>query len=542
MRSLSGVKEQVEALVRARYPILYLVTWEEERVMDMAREMAKELKKNLAVWSATDGLRIVEVAPGLLDRVKSITRTVTKQRGRRIGLTLPGRSRSDEDEGDRHSDPRAPLVALNVILQDQQPCLYVLKDFHPHLKDPVVVRQLRDLCRPLERCGATIVLVSPRLELPFELQKAVAVVDVPVPDREEMGALLDEMLAELRRSEKVNVKLAPEDRERLVTAVLGLTGEEAERVFDRSIGRSGKRYSIDLAALQSEKKQIIRKSGLLEYFTPREGIDDIGGLDVLKDWLRKRGRAFSKEARDYGLPRPRGALILGVQGCGKSLTAKAVSRLWGLPLLRFDISRIFDRFIGSSETNMRHALQTAESIAPAILWIDEIDKAFSGTESSGVTDAGTTARIFGSFVTWLQESQAMVFTIASANSIRDLPPELLRKGRFDEIFFVDLPGEGERDAIFRIHLRKRGRDPKHFNVPHLARLAQGFSGAEIEQGIVSAMYDAFDHGRQIETSDIVRCVSESVPLSRTMREEIDALREWARDRTRPASSAGAEGE
>ncbi len=533
---MSDVQDQVKALVRARYPILYLVSWEEERVMEMSRAIAKELRKSLAVWSATDGLRTVEVAPGLTDQLKTIAKSVT----RRGGPRLPGTRRAEATMADRHADPRNPLVALNVILQDQQPCLYVLKDFHPHLTDPVVVRQLRDLCRPLERCGASLVLVSPKLELPFELQKSVAVVDVPVPDRDEIGALLDELLAALGRSEEVPVRLGAEPRERLVSAVLGLTGAEAERVFAQSVVHSGRKLAIDLGAVLSEKKQIIRKSGLLEYYTPSEGMDAIGGLDVLKEWLRKRGRAFTKEARDYGLPRPRGVLMLGVQGCGKSLTAKAVSRLWRLPLLRFDISRIFDRFIGSSEANMRHALGSAESIAPAILWIDEIDKAFSGTESSGVTDAGTTARIFGSFVTWLQESPALVFTIATANSIRDLPPELLRKGRFDEIFFVDLPCEAERTDILRIHLGKRDREPESFNVPHLARLTHGFSGAEIEQAIVSAMYDAFDEGRQIETADIVRCVSEAVPLSRTMREEIDALREWARDRTRPASSAQAE--
>jgi len=533
---VSDVNEQVEALVRAGYPILYLVSWEEERVMDLARDLARRLKKNLAVWSATDGLRTLDTAPGLSDRLKATGKAVAH--GDRRGPKLRGVAPDETARADRHADPRKPLVALNLILQDQQPSLYVLKDFHPHLDDPVVVRQLRDLCRPLERCGATLVLVSPRLELPFELEKAVAVVDVPVPDREEMGALLDELVAELRRTEGVSVKLAPEDRDRLVTAVLGLTGEEAERVFARSLVRRRGGLAIDLGAVAGEKKQIIRKSGLLEYYAPREGMSDIGGLDVLKEWLRKRGKAFTPEARAYGLPRPRGVLILGVQGCGKSLTAKAVSRLWGLPLLRFDISRIFDRFIGSSETNMRHALQTAESIAPAILWIDEMDKAFAGTESSGVTDAGTTARIFGSFVTWLQESPAMVFTIATANSIRELPPEVLRKGRFDEIFFVDLPDAAEREAIFRIHLRKRDRDPARFDPPRLAEAAEGFSGAEIEQIIISALYDAFDDGgREVTQADLDGAIRQTIPLSRTMDQEIDALRNWACERTRPASSA-----
>ncbi|NQT51266.1 AAA family ATPase, partial [bacterium] len=269
------------------------------------------------------------------------------------------------------------------------------------------------------------------------------------------------------------------------------------------------------------------------------GMSAVGGLDLLKTWLRKRARAFSDEAQRYGLPRPKGVLVLGVQGCGKSLTAKALANFWNLPLLRFDVSRIFDRFIGSSEMNMRHALQTAESIAPAILWVDEIEKAFSGVQSSGVTDAGTTSRVFGTFITWLQETPAAVFTIATANSIESLPPELLRKGRFDEIFFVDLPAEPERRDILNIHLRKRNRDPGDFDVPRLAAKAEGFSGAEIEQAVVEALYNAFDEERELDARDILRSLADGVPLSRTMREDIGRLRSWALDRTRPASSAQA---
>ena len=505
---MSDIIRQLDVLIRARYPILYLVTWEEDRAMRMLLKIAKTQNKNIAVWTTTDGMRTIEVANGLKDM---------------------------RDKG------RKPLEALNAVLQDAQPCIYVLKDFHPSLKDHVVVRQLRDLCHSLKRSYKTVVLLSPVLELPFDLQKSVAVVDMPVPGREVMEGMLEDILRDVTEGGQAKVNLSGEDRERLVTAVLGLTLDEAERVFAQALVRDAKLDASDIDAVLSEKKQIIRKSGLLEYYSPDEGMADIGGLDILKDWVRKRGRAFSKEARRYGLPRPKGMLLLGVQGCGKSLTAKAVARLWNLPLLRFDISRIFDRFIGSSEVNMRQALQTAASIAPAILWVDEIEKAFSGTESSGVTDAGTTSRVFGTFVTWLQETPSMVFTIATANSIKSLPPELLRKGRFDEIFFVDLPAQPERQDIFAIHLRKRKREPKKFNLPHLARQSAGFSGAEIEQVIIAALYDAFDEGREVAMPDLVRAISETVPLSRTMREEIAALREWAGDRTRPASSAqGAE--
>jgi SpoVK/Ycf46/Vps4 family AAA+-type ATPase len=482
------------------------VTWEEDRAMNMLLRIARRQKKNLAVWTATDGMRTVEVA-------------------RNQGAV--------KDKG------RKPLEALNTILQHSHSCIYVLKDFHPYLTDPAVVRHLRDLYYSLKRSYKTVVILSPQLELPFELQKSISVIDLPVPDREVMEAMFKELLEDVTSDGQVTVELTEKDQENLVTAVLGLTLDEAMRIFHQSLVRDAKFDAVDIEAVLSEKRQIVRKSGLLEYYSPQEGMGDIGGLDLLKDWIRKRARAFSEEARRYGLPRPKGVLLLGVQGCGKSLTAKAVARLWNLPLLRFDVSRIFDRFIGSSESNMRHALQTAESIAPAILWVDEIEKAFSGAMSSGISDAGTASRVFGTFVTWLQENQSMVFTVATANNIGDVPPELLRKGRFDEIFFVDLPALEEREEIFNIHLRKRERAPQGFDVAALAAAAGGYRGAEIEQAVISALYDSFDEGRELTQQDILTVLGQSVPLSKTIAETISGLREWAVERTRPASSARA---
>ena len=495
---------EIDVLIRARYPILYLVTWEEDRAMNMLLRIARRQKKNLAVWTATDGMRTVEAAKG---------QAPVKDKG------------------------RTPLEALNTILQHSQSCIYVLKDFHPYMDEPTVVRHLRDLYYSLKRSYKTVVILSPRLELPFELEKSISVIDLPVPDRDVMEAMFKELLRDVTDGGQAQVDLTEADREKLVTAVLGLTLDEAMRIFHQSLVRDAKIDAVDIEAVLSEKRQIIRKSGLLEYYAPQEGMGDIGGLDLLKDWIRKRARAFSEDARRYGLPRPKGVLLLGVQGCGKSLTAKAVAQLWNLPLLRFDVSRIFDRFIGSSESNMRHALQTAESIAPAVLWVDEIEKAFSGAMSSGVSDAGTASRVFGTFVTWLQETQSRVFTVATANNIEDVPPELLRKGRFDEIFFVDLPGPDEREEIFNIHLRKRDRDPAAFDVAALAQKARGYSGAEIEQAVIAALYDSFDADRELQQDDILNVLGQSVPLSRTMAESIASLREWATQRTRPASSA-----
>jgi len=286
----------------------------------------------------------------------------------------------------------------------------------------------------------------------------------------------------------------------------------------------------------AEKQQIVRKSGLLEYYSADEDFAQVGGLAVLKDWLNKRSRAFTAEAHDFGLPPPKGILLLGVQGCGKSLCAKAVSRLWQLPLLRFDMGRMFGSLVGSSEENVRRAISVAESIAPAVLWVDEIDKSFAGSQSSGITDGGTTARVFGTFLTWLSEKQAPVFVVATANDVSQLPPELLRKGRLDEIFYVDLPSDEERAEIFRIHLAKRGRNPEEFDLVALSQSSRDFSGAEIEAGIISALYDAFYASEALSTQYVLASLDQSVPLAKTMAEKVTAQRDWAKGRARSASS------
>ncbi len=285
----------------------------------------------------------------------------------------------------------------------------------------------------------------------------------------------------------------------------------------------------------AEKQQIIRKSGLLEYCSPEEDFSQVGGLAGLKDWLQKRAAAFTDEARAFGLPAPKGILLIGVQGCGKSLCAKAVASLWRLPLLRFDMGRMFGSYVGSSEDNVRKAFAVAESVAPAILWVDEIDKAFAGTRGSGANDSGTTARVFGTLLTWMSEKTAPVFVVATANDISGLPAELLRKGRLDEIFFVDLPGAEERAEIVRIHLAKRGRDPEAFAAQGLASACEGFSGAEIEEAVVSGLYEAFSEGSELTSEHIARSMNQTVPLARTMAEQMNELRSWTEGRARPAN-------
>jgi len=416
-----------------------------------------------------------------------------------------------------------------------EPAIYLFKDFHFFLSDPAIVRKLRELAQYMKSSYKTVVFVSPTFKIPLELEKEMTVVDLPLPDLRELNELLKNTIKEV--NEKTDLKIDPKKvpAEQILKAALGLTLNEAENVFAKSLVLGGRLTAEDIPVILSEKEQLIRKSGILEYYPASEKFKEIGGLEILKDWLSKRRLAFTEKAKEYGLPFPKGVLLLGIQGCGKSLCAKAVSSLWRLPLLRFDVGKVFSSLIGSSEENIRKAIHAAESVAPAILWIDEIEKAFSGILSSGMSDGGTTARVFGNFLTWLQEKTSSVFVIATANNISSLPPELLRKGRLDEVFFVDLPTEREREDILRIHLEKRKRDPNAVDMKKLAKETKEFSGAEIEQAIISALFDSFEKKVPLTTEMLSRAVAETVPLSKTMREEMESLRNWASGRAVKAS-------
>lgn len=501
----TALADELELLVRARYPILYVVTWEEGRVEKRLREVAARRNKELFCWSVTSGL--------------------TKS-----GSAYQGpRSKSLAD----------PVEALDAVIEHKEPAVYLFKDFHPFMRardsNVAVVRKLREVASALSDSYKTLVVTSPVLEIAPELEKDVSVLDFALPGLSEFDALLKRICEDVASNTKIRIDLDEKNRERLVQAALGLTLQEAENVFAKAIVKDGTLTSDDVSVVFSEKQQIIRKSGLLEYYESATDVGDIGGLDHLKEWLRKRSIAFTDRARRFGLPAPKGVLLVGVQGCGKSLCAKAVSRMWNMPLLRFDMGRMFASLVGSSEENIRRAIAVAESIAPVVLWADEIDKAFAGSQGSANTDGGTTARVMSTFLTWLSEKLKPVFVLATANNISQLPPELLRKGRLDEIFFVDLPNADERRQIVDIHLRKRGRDPGAFDLPAVVESTEGFSGAEIEEAVISALYDVFYLEKELETADILKAVRETVPLSRTMAEGISGLRSWAEGRARPAS-------
>ncbi len=498
-------QQELETLIRARYPILYVVSCEETRVQNTVVEIAQRRQKKAFEWSYTCGL-------------------------------VPAGSSIQSQKG-RNAATKDPLAALDQVIDQVEPAIFIFKDFHPFLtrNNFAVIRKLKEIALHLKNSYKTVILISPTLEIPPELEKEVTVLNFPLPSREDLSGLLDRIVEDVRGLKQVRVELDDGGRERLLQAALGLTLTEAENVFARIIVQQERLSGEDVREVLTEKQQIIRKNGLLEYYTTDETFDHIGGLDVLKDWLRKRALAFSDEAREFGLPPPKGILLLGVQGCGKSLCAKAVSNVWQLPLLRFDMGRVFNSLVGSSEENVRRAIAVAESVAPAVLWMDEIDKALAGSQSSAQTDGGTSARVFGTFLTWMSEKRAPVFVVATANNIAQLPPELMRKGRFDEIFFVDLPTEEERAEIFRIHLARRGRSPEKFDIPAFVAASENFSGAEIEEAIISALYDAFYARRDLTSEDVLETLHQTVPLSKTMDEQLNRLRSWAEGRARNAS-------
>ena len=500
--SSSTAPNELEILIRARYPILYVASWEEERVEKTLADIAQRRGKRLVCWTVCRGL----YSPG---------------------DSLTGKRSFNASTTD-------PITALDEIVRQVDPIIFLFKDLHPVMRDHSVVRKLRELAHYLKSSPKTLVMVSPSVCIPPELEKDITVVDFCLPRMEELGELLDDIVKQVAQQGRLEEGLSADSREKLLKASLGLTLKEAENAFARTLIQRGHLSGEEVSLILDEKRRVIRKSGILEYFDAENNLDDVGGVENLKDWVRKRSVAFSEEARRFGLPPPKGVLLLGVQGCGKSLCAKAISKVWGLPLLRLDMGRIFSSLVGSSEENMRRAIATAESVAPALLWIDEIEKAFAGSRS-GEGDSGTSTRVFGTFLTWMQEKQAPVFVIATANNISTLPPELLRKGRLDEIFFVDLPNQSERQEILEIHLKHRNRQPDCVDLPRLASLSEGFSGSELEQAVISALYDAFDQGRNLSTEDLERTVTTSVPLSRTMKEDIDRLRRWANDRARSAS-------
>jgi SpoVK/Ycf46/Vps4 family AAA+-type ATPase len=487
---------------------LYVQTWEEDRLLQEVLAVAQDerlmrRRRAVFIWNMTAGLRQVHQSP--------------------------------------EPDSTDPMRLLAFVESYDEPALFLLCDFHWYFRpgrtqtDQRVIRRIKELGPSLNRGNQpkTVVFVAPTLILPDDLQKDINVIDFGLPNEEAIRRVLRRIIDE-NQGGKVLIDLTVDDEERLVKAALGLTLQEADNAFARAMAEDNRLDRSDIAVVMDEKRQAIKKTEVLEYIDHDQTFEEIGGLEYLKQWLAKRRRAWLDAAQVYGLPFPKGVLITGVPGCGKSLTAKCTSALWELPLLRLDVGRIFAGIVGSSEHNMRTAIKTAEAIAPCILWIDEIEKGFSHS-AGGNLDSGVSSRVFGTFLTWLQEKRKPVFVIATANNISVLPPEFLRKGRFDEIFFIDLPTRTERVGIFRIHLESRLRDPRVCGdfplasaaYQHFADLSEGFSGAEIEQAVISALFEAYANDRSVEMLDLQHALAATVPLSKTQAEQVRAIRDWA---------------
>lgn len=501
-------------LIRARYCLLYVVTWEEKRVIESLEEICDTPELNLAgvqVWDSSRGLVTSQGHP-----VQGGEQLVNPEQV----LTYIAR-RAEESKGAIRTakEARGPIFVL----------CDVFRYLEPHILAPSFERKLRALSETLKNSSITLIMTSPELQLPLSLEKVVTVLDYPMPGPAQLDAMVKgakKKLVARKRVSKEASDLTPD--ENIVRALLGLTMNEAEDAVAKAVICTDR---FDIPTLLELKRQIIRKGQILDYIYSEDKMEDVGGLDGIKQWIRIRKKAFTDSAKDYHLPAPKGIFMLGVQGSGKSLSAKAIANELQFPLLKLEMGRVFGSLVGESESRMRHALKLAESIAPCVLLIDEIGKSLSGQNSN---DGGTTARVLSTMLDWMQEKTAPVFIVACSNEIK-IDPALIRRGRFDELFFVDLPNEEERRIIFSIHLRKRFRDVEKFDLSQLVMASSGFSGAEIEAVIIDAMNIAFAEDREFTTDDVLDSIKICVPLSKVMKKELDELREEARDRMRPAN-------
>jgi SpoVK/Ycf46/Vps4 family AAA+-type ATPase len=479
---MNSWSKNLELLIKSRTSIIWIKTKEEERLKQILNSSIERLGiKRFACWDCVNGIK------GILNETGKFSNN--------------------------------PLGVLNW-LREQNPdisTILLLKDFHKFYDDPSINRTIKELSSSLKETCHNLIISSHIFPSSEELDELIAILNLPLPDQNELKNLIN------RIAINTNSNLNEKDLNELTEASSGLTEIKVKQVTAKALTQRGKISKEDIKEILEEKKQVIARSEILEFFEPKSSQDDIGGLKVLKVWLNQRYRAFSKEARDYGLPIPKGVLLVGAQGTGKSLTAKSISKSWSMPLLRLDVGRLFSSLVGSSEARTRETISRAEAMSPCILWIDEIDKGFGGDARS---DGGTSQRVLASLLTWMAEKETSVFVIATANAIDKLPAELLRKGRFDEIFFLDLPNSEERLSILELHLKKR-RPSYNFPLSTIIDRTDGFSGAELEQAVIEGMHISFSEERELMEKDLIKAVSELVPLSRTAKEQIDLLKNWA---------------
>jgi hypothetical protein len=553
--------DRLKVLINSSTPIIVMETSEETHAVSMVRAACSQLNMATFEWTIADGLQrsgtnvpVEAQKASLQDRIDQST--LRTQAGRaysqmrtalspasaeadRLTLAMSsslGAGASGAATGAAIYNTREPVQALANMESTTLEAVFILKDFHRHMDDPVVVRRLRDVGQKFATNRRTVIITAPEITVPAELTTLVEYFDLPLPDRDRLHEIIKETFTRLSKTYTLKLQLDAPGVDAMSANLRGLTEEEAERAISQALVT---RYALcpeSVTDVLEAKKQLLRHSGMLEFIEASDNMAAVGGLENLKHWLGQRRGAWEDSARDFGLEPPRGMIILGVQGCGKSLCARAVAGEWKLPLVKFDTSAVYDKFIGETEKRIRKVFQVAEGLAPCVLWIDELEKVFAGSgPDSASADAGVSSRLLASFLSWMQDRKAAVFVAATCNNVTVLPPELIRKGRFDELFFVDLPNQAERKQIFAIQLAKRKRNPADFDLDKVATAAKGYSGAEIDAAVQGGLYAAYSEKKQLSTQSLLDALSQTVPLSTTRAEEIQTLRSWARTRAVPAS-------
>jgi hypothetical protein len=506
---LAGSVQQVQNLVMSFHPVIVMETVEEERVQTLLQIATHDMQMPLFEWSVTQGL---------------IRSPASYQSRWTNEFAPPGSVKPTAFE-----DTAEPLKALKYIQEMTQKAVFLLKDFAKHLDDPIVVRQFRDVAQDFSHSRSTLVLSGDDIQLAPELAHDAVFFDIKLPGKDELQQVVIDVIRTLKSRGRVQIELQDTEIPLLVQALNGMTLKQARQVLAYAAMEDDKLSVQDVARILHRKAQVIREGSLLEYFPIGENSVSLGGFTGLKQWLKQARVGFSPQAQSYNLTPPKGILILGIQGCGKSLAAKAIAHAWKMPLLKLDAGRLYDKYVGESEKNFRQAITLAESMAPTVLWIDEIEKSL-GNSSGSDADGGLSRRLFGSFLTWMQEKSQEVFVVATANDISQLPPELLRKGRFDEIFYVDLPDAQERNTIWQIHLVRRRQNLAQLDLAAVVAASEGFSGAEIEQATITALYRALYDNKPLDTSFLLAAIRSTIPLSVSRREDLELLRAIAKDR------------